>query len=109
MTDSNTITTVSAIFNTKLNSTLGSSIAAAVLPLGFPPSELEGFIGALAGQDQAALMQLPGVTPQIIGAGVHALQSSFLASFRNVWITAAVISAVTVLGKLFRVVLCVQN
>lgn len=44
-------------------------------------------------------MSLPGVTPQIIGAGVHALQESYLASFKNVWIAAAVISGVTVLGK----------
>lgn len=93
------ILVVSAIFNTKLNSTLGSSIAAAVLPLGFPPQELEAFIGALAGQDKAALAQLPGVTPQIIGAGVHALQTSFLESFKNVWIAAAVFSGVTVIGK----------
>lgn len=91
---------VSAIFNTKINSTLGSSIAAAVLPLGFSPQYLEAFIGALAGQDQAALAQIPGVTPQIIGAGVHALQTAFLASFKNVWIAAAVFAGVTVIGKL---------
>lgn len=80
---------------------LGPNIAAAVLPLGVPPTELEAFIGALAGNDQAALAQLPNVTPQIIGAGVHALQSTYLSSFKAVWIAAAAISAATVLGKLF--------
>lgn len=56
-------------------------------------------------------MKLPGVTPQIIGAGVHALQTSYLASFRNVWIAAAVISGVTVLGKfrLLPVTKCMTN
>lgn len=90
--------TVTAIFNSKI-SHLGSNIAAAVLPLGFPPSELPGFIGALAGNDQAALAKIPGVTPQIIGAGVHALQTSYLSSFRGVWIAAAVIAGATVFGE----------
>jgi len=87
-----------AIFNSSISSKLGSGIAAAVVPLGFPPAGLEQFIGALAGNDQAALAHIPGVTPQIIGAGVHALQSAYLASFKGVWIAAAVFSGVTVVG-----------
>lgn len=93
--------TGTAIFNSSLSKHLGHDIAAAVLPLGFPPTQLEAFIGALAGNDQAALAQIEGVTPQIIGAGVHALQGAYLVSFRGVWIAAAVFSAVTVIGKWF--------
>ena len=89
-----------AIFNSEINH-LGSNIAAAVLPLGFPPQELEGFIGALAGNNQTALGMMPNVTPQIIGAGVHALQTSYLSSFKNVWIAAAVIAGVTVIACCF--------
>lgn len=88
-----------AIFNSSLSSKLGADIAAAVLPLGLPPAELPAFIGALAGQDKAALAQLPGVTPQMIGAGVHALQTAYLASFKNVWVAAAVFAGVTIIGK----------
>lgn len=89
---------VTAIFNSKI-SHLGSNIAAAVLPLGFSPQNLEAFIGALANNEQAVLAKIPGVTPQIIGAGVGALQRTYLQSFRNVWIAAAAISGVTVIGK----------
>jgi hypothetical protein len=41
------------------------------------------------------------VTPQIIGAGVGALQSAFLNSFKWVYVTAAVISAVAAIASCF--------
>lgn len=88
-----------AIFNSTLEKHLGHDIAAAVLPLGFPPSQLKAFIGALASNNQAALAQIQGVTPQIIGAGAHALKLAYLTSFRNVWIAAAAFSGATVIGK----------
>jgi hypothetical protein len=76
-----------------------SDIAAAVAAAGIPPSSIGAFIGALASQDQAAMAQIPGVTPAIIGAGVHAMQGAYLKSFEPVWIAAAVISGVTALGE----------
>ena len=88
-----------AIFTFKLSSHLGSDIAAAVLPLGFSPRYLEAFIGALAGDDEAALAHIPGVTPQIIGAGVGALKHAYLISLRGVWIAACVFSFVTAIGE----------
>lgn len=89
-----------AIFNSTLNSKLGSGIAAAVLPLGLPPTSLEAFIGALAGEAPAAeIAAIPGVTPQIIGAGVGALKQAFLESFKWVYVAAAVISAVSAIGE----------
>ncbi|KAK5954684.1 hypothetical protein OHC33_004408 [Knufia fluminis] len=90
-----------AIFNSSLSKHLGHDIAAAVLPLGFPPTELDAFIGALAGQDQAALAQIPNVTREILGAGVHALLNAHLVSLRGVWIAAAVFSGDTVIGSCF--------
>jgi hypothetical protein len=90
-----------AIFNSTLNEKLGSGIAAAVLPLGLPPTSLEAFIGALAGQaPPAQIAAIPGVTPQIIGAGVAALKNAFLHSFKWVYVAAAVISAVSAIGEL---------
>ncbi len=35
-------------------------------------------------------MAIPGVTPQIIGAGVHALKGAYLKSFRYLWVAAGV-------------------
>ncbi len=89
---------VTSIFNTTTAKKLGPGIAAAVIPLGLAPANIEAFITALANNDQAGLMSIPGVTPQIIGAGVHALKVAFAASFRNVWITAAALAAVATIG-----------
>ncbi|KIW07205.1 uncharacterized protein PV09_02070 [Verruconis gallopava] len=91
-----------AIFNSELNSKLGSNIAAAVLPLGLPPQSLEAFIGALASEaSESDIAAIPGVTPQIIGAGVAALQKAFLNSFKWVYVAAAVISAVAAIASCF--------
>jgi hypothetical protein len=92
---------VTSIFNTALAKKLGPGIAAAVIPLGLAPENIESFITALANNDQATLMTIPGVTPQIIGAGVNALKTAFAASFRNVWIAAAALSGVATIGEFF--------
>jgi hypothetical protein len=72
--------------------------------MGLPPQSLAPFIGALAGQaPPSAIAAIPGVTPQIIGAGVGALHVAFQESFRWVYIAAAVISAVCVITSCFLV------
>lgn len=70
-----------------------------MLPLGLSPKLLPAFIGALAGGDTAALAQLPGVTPEIIGAGVGGLKQAYLSTFKIIWITGAALSAVAALRK----------
>ena len=87
-----------AIFNAKMSANLGSQIAAAVLPLGLSPKVLPEFIGALAENDVGALMKIPGVTPQIIGAGVKGLKTAYLLSLRYVWVTAGCLSLVAAIG-----------
>ena len=90
-----------AIFNAQLSSHLGNDIAAKVLPLGLPAKSLPLFIGALAANDQKALASIPGVTPQIIGAGVSGLQHAYLEAFRYVWVCAAVMCFVAAIGACF--------
>lgn len=87
-----------AILNSAIAGKLPAKIAAAVVPLGLNPQALPLFIGALAAHNDAALFAVPGVSPQIIGAGVQALQQAYLESFRGVWIAAAVVSFVTMIG-----------
>ena len=89
-----------AIFNAKL-SNLGNNIAANVLPLGLSPKVLPDFIGALAGNNQTALAGIPGVTPQIIGAGVAGLRHTYLLGFRYVWVCAGVLCFVAAIGACF--------
>jgi hypothetical protein len=91
--------TDTSILNSGISKYLAADIAAAVLPLGLPPTSLKQLIGALASNDQKALMTIPGVNPQIIGAGVHGLQEAYVKSFRGIWITAAALSAVATVGK----------
>lgn len=72
-----------------------------MLPLGLSPAVLKQFIGALAANDQQALTVIQGVTPQIIGAGFHALQEAYLKSFKGVWIAGAALSGIGCLGQFF--------
>lgn len=87
-----------AIFTNKLSSNLGPKIAAAVLPLGLPQSSLGAFIGNLAAQNSAALVNVPGVTPAIIGAGLGGLRDAYTVAFRYVWILGACFTAIGAIG-----------
>lgn len=89
----------SAIFNGTLANELGAKIAAAVLPLGLSPNSLGAFIGALSANDAKALMNIPGVTPQMIGAGVVALKEAFSVAFRWVWVAAGCFSVLAVVRE----------
>ncbi|KAK3373148.1 major facilitator superfamily domain-containing protein [Lasiosphaeria ovina] len=82
-----------ALFNDAMNH-VGDNIAKAVMPLGLPVNSTGPFIGALVNhQDAAALFRLPGVTPQIAGAGAEALLGTFSTGFRHVWIAASAVVA----------------
>ena len=91
-----------AIYNALFNNAmghLGHNIADAVLPKGLAPQNLGPFIGALTGRNTAALMAIPGVTPEIISAGVDALADTFLTAFHHVWIAAACFVGAAAIGK----------
>ena len=88
-----------AIFSSTLSTSLPQKIAEAALPLGLPPASLPGFIGALAAGDVTAAEQVPGVTPQIVGAGVGALRDASSIAFRNVWIAASCFTAIAIIGE----------
>jgi len=90
-----------AILNSKLSENLPVEIAARVLPLGLPATSLPMFIKALAMQETTALMSVPGVTPQIIQAGVLGLQTAYLHSFKYVWIVGACFSGLGLVVAFF--------
>ncbi|KAG4444107.1 hypothetical protein IFR05_000460 [Cadophora sp. M221] len=92
-----------AIFTGKFSANLGTKIAGAVLPLGLPASSLPAFIGALASSDTAALGDIPGVTPEIIGAGVGGLFEAFSIGFRYVWVAAGCFTVVAAISAIFLV------
>jgi len=90
-----------AIFTAKLTSNIGPKIAGAVLPLGLPASSLPQFIGGLASQNNTLVGLTPGVTPEIIEAGVGGLFEAYSQGFRYVWISAGVFMFVSAIAAAF--------
>ncbi|KAK3934176.1 major facilitator superfamily domain-containing protein [Diplogelasinospora grovesii] len=80
---------------------LGDNIAAAVIPLGLPPNATGAFIGALTSHNEEALFQIPGVTPQIVGAGADALLGTYTTGFKHVWIAASCFVALAAVLAVF--------
>lgn len=69
------------------------------MPLGLPASSLPAFIGDLASQNQTALMTVPGVNLEIIGAGVGGLFEAYSLGFRYVWVAAACFMVLAMIGR----------
>ena len=90
---------MNAIFNSALSLEIPKKIAAATLPLGLPSTSLGMLIGALTTQDNALLVKVPGVTPQIIEAVAQALVQAYGIGFRNSWFAACCFAALAVVGK----------
>ncbi|KAL2696062.1 hypothetical protein AAEP93_003362 [Penicillium crustosum] len=82
-----------ALFKRAIASNLAPKIAAAVLPLGFPKSELGSLIAILSSGDAAAIAQVPNTTPMILSAAETASIEAYALAFRNVWICAATFCA----------------
>jgi hypothetical protein len=49
-------------------------------------TSLPGFIQALSSGQTALLMKVPGITPQIIGAGADALKHVYMRAFRIIFL-----------------------
>jgi hypothetical protein len=82
-----------AILSNTLGARLGPAVASAVLPLGFPASEVGALISALeAGGDLSGLAAEVILTPQMVKSAVAARKGAYVVAFRNVWISAAAFS-----------------
>lgn len=90
-----------AALNSGLNTKLPNYIARAVAMAGLPAKSITAFVEALAGNDQAALATIPGVTPAIIGKGVSALQQAYADSLRVIYVIAAPFALVAMILSLF--------
>jgi hypothetical protein len=62
------------------------AIAAAAIAAGLPQSSAPNLITALMAQNNAAVAQIPGITPEIIGAAVGGLKEGYLKCFNTVWL-----------------------
>jgi MFS family permease len=87
-----------AIFNAALNANMGSKISGATIPLGLPPTSVGQLIGALTAHNFTAAQEVPGVSPEIIHAGVEGMNKAFAIGFRNVWIAAGSFALCAAIG-----------
>lgn len=87
---STTFTSIySAVVTRKLVSYIPSYVAAAAAKAGLPTASIPAFVQALAAQKTEQLGEIPGVSPEIIQAGVRALKQAYADAIRNVFIIAA--------------------
>ncbi|KAH6885316.1 major facilitator superfamily domain-containing protein [Thelonectria olida] len=93
-----------AIYNAVMSdetSQAGDRIAQAALEAGLPGSSLEQFVGNLIRHNETGVQQAPGVTPEIVEAGLDALVGTFVKGFQHVWITAAAFVSLAVIATIF--------
>ena len=88
-----------AIFNSALSKNIPAKIAEATLPLGLPPTSLPALIPALLADDQDALMNIPGITSEILSSAGIGLVDAYYTAFRNVWIAAACFVVPGIIGE----------
>lgn len=78
-----------AALNSGMTTKLPSYAASAAIAAGLPPQSVTPFVGALLGNDTAALGAIPGVTPAIIDAAAGGLAHAKADSIRVIYIIAA--------------------
>ncbi|KAI9874425.1 MAG: hypothetical protein M1823_007687, partial [Watsoniomyces obsoletus] len=77
-----------------LTTNLPSDIGQAALGSGLPATSLPAFIGAIASGNTDSLSGIPGVTPEIITAGVEGLKQAFADSLRVIFIISVALGVV---------------
>ena len=78
-----------AAFSERLKEKLPNYVGVAAMSAGLPKASLQAFVAALAANDQTSLLHIPGVTPEVISAGVAALKQAYADSARVVYMIAA--------------------
>lgn len=87
-----------AIFNSGVRNHVPKAIAAAVLPLGLSESALPQFIKALSSHNPEAFAGIPGITQDIIHAGLHGSQLGYVQTYRPIQIAGLCFSFAGVIG-----------
>jgi hypothetical protein len=91
----------SAAFNDKLTTKLPRDVGRAAIAAGLSPKSIPLFVEAIATSNRTALLQVPDVTPDIIGLGVAAAKQAFADSLRVVFIIAAPFGGLALICTLF--------
>lgn len=89
------------IFNAEITKNLPKFVAEAVLPAGLPMKDLLPLLEAIATRDPAALEQVPGITPTILGAAAAAIKNAYAYSFHDVWYALLAFALVAMIISFF--------
>ena len=76
-------------FNNRLQKRLPAYVSKAVLSKGLPGSSLGAFLGALSSDERTEMLNVPGVDPNIVAAGLSAQRQAYADSIRLVYIIAS--------------------
>ncbi|KAF4626340.1 hypothetical protein G7Y89_g11820 [Cudoniella acicularis] len=89
-----------AVFISATNDIL-QNIGKAGTAAGLPSSSIEQFVTDIVGQNKTGFATIPGITPEIISAGVDALLDAYTTGFRNVWVSAIGFIVLAAIASLF--------
>ena len=76
------------ILQHKLTENIPEIVGTAVAKAGLPVTEIKAFVGALVEKNLTAIGQLGGITPAILVAAGEAVNTSFVVSFRIVYMAS---------------------
>jgi hypothetical protein len=89
------------IFQNKLVSVLPTNVAQAAVAAGLPLAEIPALVEALVAQNTTAVTSIPGINTAIILASEVAVQTSYVAGFRKVYLVSIAFGGAAVLSSLF--------
>ncbi|KAK5061534.1 hypothetical protein LTR84_008078 [Exophiala bonariae] len=88
----------SSLLANRVASTYGPTISSALLAAGLPDSSLTDF---LTGLPTGNIMNVPGVTPLIIDAGLEAQKNVFVGAFRLIYCVTVAFGGLAIIGSVF--------
>jgi hypothetical protein len=83
-----------AVLNSRTAKTIPEKVPAALIQAGLPPSSLTTFIAAIS---TGSFDKVPGVTPQIIIAGIRAYREALVSAFNTAWLTTMAFACLAIL------------
>lgn len=86
-----------AALTSGISKKLPSYIAEAAAKEGLPATSIADFVGAIASKAMDGISAIPGVTPNIVAAGLAAAQQAYADSYRVIYIIAVPFGVVAVI------------
>jgi MFS family permease len=79
------IVMISTIFQNKITPNLPRMAGGAIVQAGLPPDLIPQILGALSNGDTASVLEIPGMSADIMGTIVAANQQAYADSYRDMW------------------------